>query len=731
MAVLQEPSRAVQGGMVDSIIVSLDASDSTKFESIIDSIEKSLRDKDVDRLQRIAVLERLTIINSELLHLWQKGPADRIAEIAEARKNERELVASTLVQLKKDLIDFDQDVRDADHEHSVLAGENEQLQAEITNERMQIASVEKELSENTASRVQANIQLQEQKAALQAYKQKVNEVNWERQDVEEETELKAQLARAETQRLQSMAQAEHKNREQAAMQFNDVRAAVGRSNRLLKELRVRHRNAAATVAALATECDELTGIDNSFDDDFEHVASREIHRLLQEAIVAEAALKTDKIETERHVTESDREVRSIREQVIPEKLKQEQVDLQREQSLAIERRTAEEITAEAQRTVDGLEAQAVLAKKEIADMTAQLLDMESGCADIEDKLATQQEAFNAIANAKKEATATLHRNAETLERIVAAKERTLAELQATLEQRRSEASKLLEQEHGTAASLQATAQQLKEQVEATKQKTEDGINSYNESADAEAAAIKQLTALKRERQEFVARRDEILARLEQRKPVAKREAEHTEREIMRFQQTLVEAERAREDAAAAMRQAVDDLQFAQDQLMNAKNDCETRERVRDDEAELLHKASAKLRAATEEIKRERAIVQLEYDAVKTRDFLARALNFRLVRALRRTEKQTRDIVAMVRPVRDATVVAQQMLVKTKAETKATAQTIRNDHKSFVASLRVLKERKSKQAQLLRDQSNDLQRVHRSLAVRIDSIDDTLRSIPTA
>lgn len=72
--------------------------------------------------------------------------------------------------------------------------------------------------------------------------------HWERQDVEEETKLKAQLMRADTQRIQSMTQAEHKNRERAAMEFNDVRAAVGRSRCLLKEMRARQRKAAATVA---------------------------------------------------------------------------------------------------------------------------------------------------------------------------------------------------------------------------------------------------------------------------------------------------------------------------------------------------------------------------------------------------------------------------------------------------------------------------------------------------
>lgn len=59
------------------------------------------------------VITGLTIINSELMHLWKKGPAEQVAEIAEARENERQLVAATLMQLRKDLVDFDQHVQDA------------------------------------------------------------------------------------------------------------------------------------------------------------------------------------------------------------------------------------------------------------------------------------------------------------------------------------------------------------------------------------------------------------------------------------------------------------------------------------------------------------------------------------------------------------------------------------------------------------------------------------------
>lgn len=47
---------------------------------------------------------------------------------------------------------------------------------DINDLKQLAASVEKELSESTATRVQVNIRLQEQKATLQAYKQKVKEV---------------------------------------------------------------------------------------------------------------------------------------------------------------------------------------------------------------------------------------------------------------------------------------------------------------------------------------------------------------------------------------------------------------------------------------------------------------------------------------------------------------------------------------------------------------------------
>lgn len=59
---------------------------------------------------------------------------------------------------------------------------------------------------------------------------------------------------------------------------------------------------------------------------------------------------------------------------------------------------------------------------------------------------------------------------------------------------------------------------------------------------------------------------QTLQQLEQRRPEAQRQAEHTEQEIVRFQQTLAEAEVARDDAKAAMRVALDELQVAQDEV---------------------------------------------------------------------------------------------------------------------------------------------------------------------
>lgn len=58
MADVHSSSAVEPVGLVGEILASLDCTDSTKYGSIIDSVERYLRDKDNDRMGQLAELER-------------------------------------------------------------------------------------------------------------------------------------------------------------------------------------------------------------------------------------------------------------------------------------------------------------------------------------------------------------------------------------------------------------------------------------------------------------------------------------------------------------------------------------------------------------------------------------------------------------------------------------------------------------------------------------------------